>query len=195
MFGFFKNKNVLKIQTDAVCNHEEASPDSVFCPKCGARIKQFASEVIKSKQIQTVDINTCYICVIHFRRISAWITPMSYPVREYVVVYNGKYKKNSIECCDNQEKLRITVKNEELILKFDSYTEKMPYTANEICTYTVLITDVMESWEFIISDAPIHHETFISGYQLINDVYYNIEDMQERKRRLSSFDNFQFFKN
>lgn len=190
MFRFFKNKDVSKTRTDTVCNHMDASPNSVFCPKCGAKIEQFASAAIKPQRIQTVDINTCYICVLHFRCISAWITPMSYPVQKYAVVYNGKYENDFLECYDNQEKLRIIVNNEELILEFDSYTKKLPYTANEVCAYRVPISDAMESWEFIISDAPIQHEAFISGYQLKNDgLYYNTEDMQEHERRKNSFSN------
>lgn len=190
MSGFFKKKGVSKVQTDITCNHRDALPDSDFCPRCGAKIERIFSESGELKSMKTFDINNCYICVLHFRIISAWITPSSYPVEEYVVVYNGKYSNVFLECNDDEEKLRIKVDREELTLEFNTYTEKMSYTINEVCEYHVPLCDAMESWKIIISDAPIQHELFMPGYLLENDsIYYNIKDMQEREKRLSSFSN------
>lgn len=129
-----------------------------------------------------------YLCVLHFPRISAWITPTYYPVKKYVVVYNGKYKGKSCKCNDGENQIVIKVDNDALTLEFNSprgtYTQKMPYAMNEICEYHCPVCDAWESWAIIVSDEPIQQERFMPGYQATKDgVYYNIEDMQEDERR------------
>lgn len=191
-FDGFKKKGVIKTQTDTVCNHSEALPNSIFCPSCGAKIEHTFQKSSTPKRTINIDINHCYICVLHFRCISAWITPMSHPVKKYAVAYNGKYNNAFLECMDDKKKIRIKADREELTLEFDTYTEKMPYSINEVCKYNVPVYDAMESWAFIISDAPIQNELFMPGYQLKEDgIYYNIEDMQEdRKKSAGIFDRF-----
>ena len=140
-----------------------------------------------AKRIINFDIKNCYICVLHFRCISAWITPVSHPVKNYVVVYNGKYKDDFIECSDDGTKLKIKANPETITLKFENHDEELAYSINEVCDYHIPICDAMESWSFIIADTPIQHELFVPGYQQQGDsIYYNIEDMLENKRKLDN---------
>ena len=118
LFDVFKRKESSKAQNDTICNHSEALPYSVFCPKCGAKIERTFQKSRAPKRTINVDINNCYICVLHFRRISAMITPMSHPVQKYVVVYNGKYKNDYLECNDDEREIRVKVDSEELTLEF-----------------------------------------------------------------------------
>lgn len=187
MFRIIKKKQASKAQIDTTCNHSDALPDSIFCPRCGAKIERNFPKSSKPKRTIKFDINNCYLCVLHFRCISAWITPTSHPVKKYVVVYNGKYQNDFLECNDDEKKLKIKVDCDELTLEFDTHTEKMSYYINEVCNYRIPICDAMESWSFIISDTPIQHEVFMPGYQQEKDgIYYNIEDMQEAKRKLDN---------
>lgn len=134
------------------------------------------------------DISDCYICVLHFPLISAWITPTSYPVRQYVVAYNGKYDGSSCKCHDGEEQIMVKIEGEDLILEFGTYNKKLPYVMNELCLYNIPLCDAMESWGIIVSDTPIQHELFMEGYEVgFNGVCYNTEDRREWKRRLLSF--------
>ncbi len=107
--------------------------------------------------------------------------------KKYVVVYNGEYKNDFLECNDDLHKIKVKVDFEELTLEFDNHIEKIAYSANEVCNYYIPICDATESWSFIISDSPIQHELFMPGYKQQDDsIYYNIEDMQENKRKLNN---------
>ena len=130
LFDIFKKKESSKAQKDTICNHSEALPNSVFCPKCGAKIEHIAPKTSKPKRIINSDINNCYVCVLHFRCISAWVTPTSHPVKKYVVVYNGEYKNEFLECTDDGNKIRIKADCEVITLEFDNYTEKSAYSIN-----------------------------------------------------------------
>ena len=188
LFDIFKRKESSKAQKDIICNHNEALPNSVFCPKCGAKIEHTAKKTNKPKRIINFDINNCYVCVLHFRRINTWITPRSHPVKEYVVVYNGEYNNDFLECTDDGNKIRIKANRKAIILEFNNHTEKIAYSINKVCSYHVPIYDARESWSFIISDSPIQHELFIPGYQRKDDsIYYNIEDMQEAKKKIGQY--------
>ncbi len=79
IFDKFKKKESSIAHNYTTCNHSDALPNSVFCPKCGAEIEHTTQKTIEHKI--NFDINNCYICVLHFRRISAWITPTSYPIK------------------------------------------------------------------------------------------------------------------
>ena len=187
LFDIFKKKDVVKGDTGTSCNHGDALPNSKFCPRCGAKIERTFQKSLAKKGTINVDINNCYICVLHFRCISAMITPMSHPVQEYVFVYNGKYKNDYLKCNDDESEIRVKIDSKEITLEFYTHTEKMSYSINEVCQYHVPIYDAMESWAFIISDAPIQNELFMPDYQQSDDgIYYNIKDMQENKNRLIS---------
>ena len=190
MFKFLSKKVSFEKQTDSLCEHIPAAPNSIFCKKCGAIIRNLPPKTNQSKIKGAFHINNCYICVLHFRRKSAMITPSSYPITTYVVTYNGKCEHNFLGCNDSGESIKIIIDSENITLKFDTHTEKLHYTKNEICTYHVPICDASESWKFIISDAPIQHELFTPNFQKGNDgIYYNLEDMEENKRRLYSISN------
>ena len=187
LFDIFKKKESSKTDNDTTCNHSDALPNGVFCPKCGHKIERTAAKTSNSKRIINFDIKNCYICVLHFRCISAWVTPTSHPVKKYVVVYNGKYKDDFIECSDEGTKLKIKANSETITLKFENHDEELAYSINEVCNYHIPICDAMESWSFIISDTPILHELFVPGYQQQYDsIYYNIEDMIENQRKLDN---------
>ena len=38
LFDIFKKKESSKADNDTTCNHSDALPNSVFCPKCGHKI-------------------------------------------------------------------------------------------------------------------------------------------------------------
>ena len=178
LFDIFKKKESPKVQKNTICNHNDALPDSKFCPRCGAEIDRTIQKPRNTERKTEFDIDNCYICVLHFRCISAWSTPTSHPVKKYVVVYNEKYKNDFLECNDDNNKIRIKVDSNELTLEIGTHTEKISYFMNEVCEYHIPICDAMESWSFIISDAPIDYESFMLGYQRKDDgIYYNVEDM------------------
>lgn len=111
--------------------------------------------------------------------ISAWITPTSYPVKKYIVVYSGKYDGSPFECQDDKNQISIKVDGNELILDFGTYTKKLPYAMNEVCKYFCLICDAMKYWESMVPDTLIQHKLFVYGYEMEHDgVYYNTEDMR-----------------
>ena len=94
---------------------------------------------------------------------------------------NGMISANTEEIVVNtadNNKIRIKVDSNELTLEIGTHTEKISYFMNEVCEYHIPICDAMESWSFIISDAPIDYESFMLCYQRKDDgIYYNVEDM------------------
>lgn len=133
--------------------------------------------------------NDRYICVLHFPKICAWITPESYPVKKYVVAYNGKYDGSSCKCRDEKDQIIITIGDDALSLEFPThkgtYTEELPYVMNEVCTYYCPVNDVLESWAIIVSSEPIQHERFMPGYEEgYNGVYYNVDQLWKVKRQI-----------
>jgi len=132
-----------------------------------------------------------YCCVLHYRRINAWTTSWEeHPVENFVVSFNSCINEDSFMCSDDGDILNITVTQTQIIFELLHmefgiiHSEHLQYKKDIPCVYRVPATDVMESWEFIISDDEIDYEKihpeFIKG---ADGVYYNIKDIEENKKR------------
>lgn len=157
-----------------------------------------------------------FLCVLHFRLIGAWGTPFDREARKYAVVYNGEYGADFLDCDDVvrpdyffwdceyiiDKGVRIKVGESELTVIFrevktapegiieanELYTETLKYVLNEPCIYHCRIYDAMESWEFIVSDAPIDHRAFEPGYERGYDgLYHNKEEMDKLEKLRDEF--------
>ena len=151
-----------------------------------------------------------FCLILHYRLMSAWVTPTEYPISYVKILYNDEIKKGQeITVCDKD----LTPYNQYQQSLWDSLTLKMNLFENETVNFDVKrvndgrsvyesfvalidspyilhedICDAMESWQFVFSCKCIEAINYLNDYRSIENefdphLYVSLKDEKEQKRR------------
>ena len=136
-----------------------------------------------------------FLTIIHHRLRSAWSSPFGCAPDICKVVYCGEYRlRKRILITDDDRRASVTVhKEDDHMIEFLFKTKHLNIDRDKIVvslrakkpssvTYDEPLCDVMESWDFHITQTNVQPAELLSGYrELSEDLFISIADEESNK--------------